>query len=69
MLLWKDLNPEQKFELVTHLHNKRALLVWRSKRERTSSNRKKAKKVNFKSKELEQLFNALPPEMRKSMKL
>ena len=71
MLTYTDLTKQQKIELITHLRTERVRLLTESRRKKAKrSNSKKKQKLpnlQFKSPELQKLFENMTNEERKKL--
>jgi hypothetical protein len=66
--MWATKSKEQKLEMIRALNAKRTQLKVDAQRSRTSSTRKvKSYNIKFKSKELEDLFNAIPSDIKRKL--
>lgn len=65
-MLWSSMNHEEKMALVSSLQSKRTVLLTKKvSLPRTSTKKTKTVQMNFKSKELENLFHSLPDDIKK----
>lgn len=64
-MIWGELTSEQKLEHITCLNNTRRNMQLEARKPRTTKPRKCKLKQTFKSKELQELFNSLPPDMQR----
>jgi hypothetical protein len=64
---WHLLNPQNKRSLVAALQRLRTTLLETARKDKATKRRRKttSKRVQFKSKELEDYFYKMPPEMQK----
>lgn len=67
MIEWSQLSENEQLERINYLQNIRDGLVKKSAKRRASKRKRKPKKLSFKSKELEELFYKLPPELQKML--
>lgn len=65
MLNWGNLTSEQKAARVHELNTIRQKMQLEARTKRAAKPKKQRVRTSFKSKELEELFNSLPPEMQK----
>jgi len=68
IITYNELDHSAKLSLISHLHTMRQSLSTAARAARVSSKTRKAKtkkKIHFKSKELEALFNNMSPECKK----
>jgi hypothetical protein len=69
MLNWTTLTPLDRRNCVTELQTMRVTLLEQAKQRRVSKKRKSTvKKIEFKSRELEEFFNEAPPELAQFLK-
>lgn len=66
MKLWNELSEQERIDRVTLLISaRREVLLERQPKTRTSKRKKRAiENMTFKTKELEELFHTLPPEIQ-----
>ncbi len=65
MLNWSNMTKEQKADRVLQLNEARLKMQLESRTKRASKPKKRKLRTQFKSKELEELFNSMPPEFQK----
>jgi hypothetical protein len=63
--MWHIKNSNEKITFVEMLHQKRKALQADAVKRKASTKKKKVTKMTFKSKELEELFNKMPDDMKK----
>lgn len=64
-MMWGELTSEQKLDHITRLNDTRHKMQLEARKPRSTKPRKRKLKQTFKSKELQELFNSLPPEMQR----
>ena len=64
-MIWRSLTGEQKLSHITSLQATRHEMQLEARKPRSTKPRKRRLKTTFKSKELQELFNSLPPEMQR----
>jgi len=65
MLNWKTLTICDKINHITDLHAIRQQMQLDARTKKATKPRKKKLRTQFKSKELEDLFNSLPPDIQR----
>ncbi len=64
-MIWRSLTEDKKLAHISCLNKTRHEMQLEARKHRTTKPRKRKLKQTFKSKELQELFNSLPPEMQR----